>query len=260
SEVKEYRVYRAQGEEPWALKFEKIGTAAKASFEDKDLAAGKVYFYAVRAVGPDGTEGRDSLRARTQPRGLLRPVVSVLAADKVEVSWNAHPAPDVAGYNVYRGTAQVRAVKKGTPAPWKDNDPEYPEPLPVEVRDLTDLQKLNDQPLTATAFTDARVNLAKKDPDAAEYKYQGYAYVVRAVNKLGTESGPSPYALTIPSEPANVLNREKAGTAELKWDAGPEKGIVGYHVYKLEGTWNVVRLTGEPVKATTFSHKGGGNP
>jgi len=39
------------------------------------------------------------------------------------------------------------------------------------------------------------------------------------VNRLGTESGPSPYALTIPAEPENVLLREKDVTAEIKWDA-----------------------------------------
>jgi hypothetical protein len=129
--------------------------------------------------------------------------------------------------------------------------------MPVEVRDITDLQKLNDQPLTFTTFTDAKVNLTKKGPEAGEYRYHVHAYVIKAVNRLGTESGPSPYALTIPSEPTNVLNREAGNTANLKWDASPEKGIAGYRVYKLEGTWNIVRLTDEPVKATTFAHKGG---
>ena len=48
--------------------------------------------------------------------------------------------------------------------------------------------------------------------------------------------------------------------AELKWDAGPEEAIAGYHVYKLgKSTWEIVRVTKEPVKATTFSHQGGRN-
>ena len=82
-----------------------------------------------------------------------------------------------------------------------------------------------------------------------------YAYIVRAVSRLGVESGPSPYALTIPSEPTSVFNREKGATAELKWAANPEQGIVGYRVYKLEGTWNIVCLTKEPTQATTFTHQ-----
>jgi hypothetical protein len=88
-----------------------------------------------------------------------------------------------------------------------------------------------------------------------DYKYAVYAYIVRAVNRLGIESGPSPYALTIPSEPTSVFNREKGALAELKWTAKAEKGIAGYHVYKLEGTWNIVRVTREPIQATTFTQK-----
>lgn len=53
----------------------------------------------------------------------------------------------------------------------------------------------------------------------------------------------------------NVLNREQGDVAELKWDANPEKGIVGYRVYKLEGTWNIVRVTDEPIARTTFQYK-----
>src|SRR5262249_58353590 len=126
---------------------------------------------------------------------------------KVQVSWNKHPAKDVAGYNVYRGLVAVRTVKKGTPSAWKDNDPEYAEPLPVEVRNITGIKKLNTKLLTDTAFTD-QVDLANPPDESNGYKYAVYAYIVRAVNHLGLESGPSPYALTIPSEPVNVLNRE----------------------------------------------------
>jgi hypothetical protein len=255
--VKGYDVYRAAAGRPWEAKFEKVGSTAGTTWEDEKVESGRAYVYRVRGVRADGTEGPPSLRARTQPRVLLRPVVSVLAADRVEVSWDAHPAEDVVGYNVYRGAVQVRAVKKGTPAAWKDNDPEYAEPLPVEVRDITQLQKLNQKPLTGTRFLDTKVSLAKKEAGADEYRYRVHAYVVRAVNRLGVESGPSPYALTIPSEPARLMNREKGAVAELRWDASPEKGVAGYHVYKLEGTWKVVRVTDRPVTATTFTHRGG---
>jgi fibronectin type 3 domain-containing protein len=257
--AREYRVYRARADEPWKAKFEKVASVPGTSYADRGLSAGGVYFYAVRAVGRDGGESRNSPRARTQPRVLLRPVVSVLAPDKVEVSWDAHPAADVAGYNVYRGEASVRAVKKGTPQAWKDNDPKYAEPLPVEVRDVRGIRKLNDRPITGTTFED-KVDLKSDDKEPGGYRYAVYAYIVRAVNKLGAESGPSPYALTIPSEPANLLNREAGGKAQLRWERSPEKGVVGYHVYKLEGTWKVVRVTAEPVRATAFTHEGGKGP
>jgi hypothetical protein len=184
------------------------------------------------------------------------PVVSVLSSDKVEIAWSKHGADDVVGYNVYRGVVSVRTTKKGEPKPWRDNDPEYAEPMMVEVNDVTNIQKLNEHPLSATSLVDA-VDLKKPGPEAKDYKYAVFAYIVRAVNKLGIESGPSPYALTIPSEPTHVLSREKGKTAELKWQANPEKGIAGYHVYKLQGTWNIVRVTSEPIRATAFTQESG---
>jgi hypothetical protein len=256
--AKAYHVYRAAAGEPWKLDFVRVGKTGRTTFEDRDLGPGQEYFYAVRAVAADGTEGPASCRARTTPRVLLKPVVSVLAADKVEVSWDAHPARDVAGYNVYRGVATVRTVRKGEPKPWRDNDPEYPDPVPVEVRDVTGVRKLNEQPIAGTAFLDGAVDLARPGAESGGYKYAVHAYVVKAVNRRGGESGPSPYALTIPSEPVSVLNREKGAVAELKWDPNPEKGIVGYRVYKLTGTWGITRLTDEPVKKTSFTHRSAG--
>ena len=54
-----------------------------------------------------------------------------------------------------------------------------------------------------------------------------------------------------------MLTREKGNQAELKWDANAEKRIAGYHVYKLQGTWGIVRVTEEPIKTTTLTHKSG---
>lgn len=278
-----YRVYRSVGTEPWQPKFERLGdvielrqllkvipqrigksTPAEAPpekpeirmkvFVDEKIKPGQSAIYMVRTVDDKGIESDDSLRVRSAPRVALKPIVSVVRKDQVEVNWNRHPAKDIAGYNLYRGVVTVRTVKKGEPKPWRDNDPEYDEPRMAEVSDITGIKKLNGDLLTELSFTD-RVELADAPAESKDYKYAVYAYIVRAVNRLGVESGPSPYALTIPSEPTSVFNREKGATAELKWAANPEKVIAGYHVYKLEGTWNIVRLTREPIQETTFSHK-----
>src|SRR5262249_26044217 len=241
-----YRVYRSLGTEPWRPKFEGIGEVKGAVFVDDKVAPKQPALYVVRAVDEKGIESDDSSRARSSPRVALKPVVSVLAKDQVEISWNRHPAKDITGYNLYRGVVTVRTVTKGEPKPWRDNDPEYDGPRVAEVTDITGIQKLNSELLTGLSFTD-RVALSEPLPESKDYKHAVYAYIVRAVNRLGVESGPSPYALTIPSEPTSVFNREKGATAELKWSANPEKGIVGYHVYKLEGTWNIVRLTKDPI-------------
>jgi hypothetical protein len=257
--VKEYHIYRARAEQPWTAKFEKVAAAPAARFEDRDPKAGELCRYHVRAVALDGAESAPSLQARNEPLAPEAPVVSVLGPDRVEVTWSKHPAEDVAGYNLYVGTALMRAVKKGVLSAWKDNDPEYAEPLPVEVRDITGLHKLNDKLLTSTSFAD-NVNLSKGQRDDGDYKHQVLAYVLKAVNRRGLESGPSPYVLTLPSAPSNVLCRERGTTAELKWDANPEKGIAGYHIYKLgKSHWEIVRVTDTPLTATTFTHESGRN-
>jgi hypothetical protein len=254
--VKQYNVYRAQAEQPWSARYLRVGETGQLSFDDSGLDKGKVYFYAVRAVGADGQESRDSYKARTQPRVLLKPVVSVLATDKIEVTWNTHPAEDLVGYNVYRGRVAV-ATNTALKNSWAFNDPPYAEPVVDGVRDITNLQKVNDQPLKSNKFSDGKIELNDKGPESGDYRYAVYAYVVRAVNKLGTESGPSPYALTIPSEPQCVLLRERGRVAEIKWDANPEKGIVGYRIYKYGKPMKLV--TKELIKEVTFTDDSAGD-
>ena len=251
--VKEYHVYRAEADRPWLAQLTKLATARETQFDDTGLAAGKVDFYAVRAVGADGRESRDSFMARTQPRVCLKPVVSVAVADRIEIAWNAHPAADVAGYNVYRGVATV-ATNTALAKSWAFNDPAYTEPVVDRVRNITGMQKLNDKPLGVSRFNDTAVDLSKKGAESGDYKYAVYAYVIRAVNTLGTESGPSPYALTIPAEPQNVLLRENGGAAEIKWDAVP--GSAGYRVYRY-GT-PMALVSPELLKETTFTHRAAG--
>jgi hypothetical protein len=254
SRALDYNVYRAEAPTPIRTQYAKIATVKTTSFEDKGLTPGTVYFYKVSAVA-EGLESTLSWSARTQPRVLLTPVVSVLAANKVQIDWNAHPAKDLAGYNLYRGlvTVGTTVTARGS---FAENSPAAPEPAVSSVRDITNLAKLNDKPLTETTFTDTAIDLTKKGPESADYKYAVYAYIVKAVNNLGTESGPSPYALTIPAEVSNLLCRERGPQAELKWDPSAEKGVVGYRVYRM-GAKDVAPLTpAEPVKATTFTAGG----
>jgi hypothetical protein len=205
----------------------------------------------VWAVRPDGGESRPSLQARTQPRVVGTPVVSVLAADKVEVTWPAIAAKDVVGYNIYRGVVSVDTNTTSRGA-WGANDPDYSEPVVDRVRDITELKKLNDAPLAACRFLDTGVDLNRKLPQSADYRWAVHAYIVRAVNRLGTESGPSPYALTIPAEPQNVLAREDGLAAVLKWDPSREQGIAGYRVYRIDSK-DVTRLGKDLLKETTLT-------
>ncbi len=254
--TKGYHIYRAQTAHPWQANFHRLGSTNDTTYTDRGVEAGKVYLYRVTAITAENRESPPSPPGRTQPRVPATPVVSVLGKDQIEITWRPSTDKEVVGYNIYRGVVTVRTVTRGTPGAWKDNDPAYAEPLPVEVRDITGWEKLNEKVLKEPRFDD-KVDLTKPGPEAKDYRLAVHAYVVRAVNRLETESGPSPYALTIPSAPTEVFCREQGKTAELKWRGNPEKGIAGYHVYKLQGTWKIVRLTDKPIRATTFRQDAG---
>jgi hypothetical protein len=256
-----YEIYRGQADEPWKVEFAKVDTSETTSFIDTGLKRGLVYTYVVKAIANDGTTGPPSNRARTQLPIIPQPTIEILKRDQVGVRWKPSPMEDVIGYNVYRGTVHVRTVIKGEQAAWKDNDPEYAEPQIVQVRDITDITKLNTKPIDDFQFGHTWVDsldlLKDKTKASGDYKYAVYAYIVRAVNELGVESGPSPYALTIPAEPLNVMCREEGEIADLRWDKDPDVLLEGWHVYKLDGTWKIVRVTDKPIKQTRLRHKVG---
>jgi hypothetical protein len=257
--VASYNVYRARADASWESEFAKIASTKDGTYNDDNVAAGERFFYRITAVDEAGRESRPGRLARTKPRAPAAPVVSVMTADRVQIDWSEHPQ-DVVGYNLYRGLAKVDTVLRGEPKAWSDNDPEYPAPVVVAVNDITDLRKLNDQPLTARRFVDSEIDLTKRGVSSDDYQFAVYAYILRVVNQLGVESGPSPYALTIPAAPQQVMLRERDGSAELRWRRSPEQGVVGYRIYKLgKSVWDIVRLTDEPIRDTTFTHEAGRN-
>jgi len=245
--VREYRVYRAQTDKPWLAEFAHVGTvkgsAAKdPQYEDSGLEATKVYIYTVRAAGANGQESRDSVKARTQPRVVRQVFVIVENAKKVRLLWADGGRDDKVGCNVYRGLVHV-ATNTTSKGSWGYNDPEYPEPVVDRVLDITGIRKVMDVKASLTPCFPVTVDLTNKGPESADYKYAVYAYIVRAVNRLGTESGPSPYALTIPAEPENVLLREKGRDAEIKWNGD---SAAGYRVYRVDSR-SITRLMPDPI-------------
>jgi hypothetical protein len=114
--------------------------------------------------------------------------------------------------------------------------------------DLNAVKAIEGEPIYSHRFRPDQL-----DPNGKSYRFAVYAYRVRAVNALGSESGPSPFSLTIPSAPQWVFAREEAGQCHLKWAANAEPGIAGYRVYRMESPRKngpgqpVTRLTAEPI-------------
>jgi hypothetical protein len=148
------------------------------------------------------------------------------------------------------------------------------------IRAIGAFQRLTTAAIPQTTYDDTTIDLTKGavidglpllrhrfakeqlHADGKKYRFAVYAYRVRAVNRQGQESGPSPYVLTIPSAPQSLFSKEAGVDCQLKWQKNPEEGIKGYRVYRMESPrvngpgQKVTRVTAEPIAETTFTDRG----
>lgn len=237
-------------------------------FETRDLPRGKVHFYSVMVSMPKKGYSAESIKVRTQPRLVEDVIASVQTATKVSLTWPAAKEKDIVGYHVERAPVEVLSEDQIVRLR-KDTLPLDP-PSVGALKAIGKFEKLTKEPILETTFTDTAIDLRKaitvKDasythrfamsqlnPDGTPYRYAVYAYRVRAVNKLGVESGAGPYALTIPSAPQFVFAKEDGLKCHLKWKKNPEQGLAGYRIYRMESPringpgQPVTRLTKDPV-------------
>jgi hypothetical protein len=277
AKVTGYVIYRGTGAQPWQVDYRATGRVAKdqTSYQDKDLKAGTLYYYCVRALAGDQLESDDSPKVRTQPRLVEDAVVSVHSTTDVRLTWAPPASTDIAGYHVERAAVevfsedQVLRLKKDT-AP-------LAEPSVGTVKAIGEFVRLTKEPVKEPKYTDMAVDLTKPqsagkeplwthrfradqlDPKGKEYRYAVFAYRIRAVNALGVEAGPSPYFLTIPRAPQQLFSREDGETCQLKWAANPEDNLKGYRIYRMESPringpgQPVTRVTADPLTELKFS-------
>lgn len=206
------------------------------------------------------------------PRLVEDIVVSVLATNRVELSWKKSAETSVIGYHIERALVEVatedqlRRLKRQT-------DP-LTEPSVGAITKVGAFQRLTTAPVKQAAFTDTAVDLSKPQPLSGEalyerkfnaeqfdatgkpYRFAVFAYRVRAVTDRGAESGASAAEFTIPGPVQWLFSKETGATCHLKWAANAEKSLRGYRVYRMNGRYDkdlIPRLTPEPQAATTFS-------
>jgi len=213
-------------------------------------------------------------KPRTEPRAIDDGTASVLSPTRVDLQWKGS---DGLRYLVERAPVEVfsedqlsRLKKQTTP---------LAEPSVGAIRRIGAFEVLTREPLKNSAFTDTTVDLSKPGPIAGEpiyerklsleqldpsgrpYRYAVYAYRIRAVNKEGATSGPSPPFFTIPSPPQSLFSREDGAACRLKWEPSPEQGLKGYRVYRMDGRYDkdaIPRLTSEPITAATWKDETAG--
>lgn len=224
--VEGYSIYRGTGERPWEVPYEKIGESAKPRFEDTSVpAAGTVYYY-VTARGGGGVEGAESMKVRTQPAAPAEPWVSAPAGGGIEIAWEKSASPGVEGYNVYRGKGRPGTVGE----------------VPVDG-EAGAFVRVNDRLVRAARFED-HVPFS-----------ESLAYLIRAVNARGEESGPSPWSLAIPAEVQGVrAGRNEAGGIIVRWRPNRERSLAGYNVYRMDAVdqRDIEPLNDRPVLGTSF--------
>jgi hypothetical protein len=283
SPAKSIKVYRGEGQSPWAASFQATATipanaAEKQHFTDKGLVRGKVYHYFLRAVDADGRESDDSAHVRAQPRIVEDAVVSVLSAKEVRLTWTPPRGGPIAGYHVERAVVEV--FSEDEILRLKKDTPPLDEPSVGAVRLIGPFVRLTKEPVKDVTLTDDHIDLEKPqkvegeptfrhrfradqlDARGKPYRFAVHAYRIRAVNALGAESGPSPYFLTIPSAPESLFAREEGGQCHLKWASNPEAKVIGYRVYRMESPringpgQKVTRLTDPPTTETHWTDAG----
>jgi hypothetical protein len=233
----------------------------------------QVWTYRVAPSKPYSTARSYTLRK--EPALIEDGIVSVQSPTDVRVTWTPSPAKDAVGYHVERAIVEV--FSEDQVVRLKKDTPPLAEPSVGAIKAIGAFARLTKEPVKESAFTDATVDLTKPrtvngdplfahrfradqlDEKGKPYRFAVYAYRVRAVNDKGTESGPSPYWLTIPSAPQSVFAKEDGDRCQLKWEANAEAKVQGYRVYRMEGPkvngpgQPVTRLTAEPVARTVFT-------
>lgn len=218
-----------------------------------------------------GFEEKRPMRRETPPM-VDGVVVSVIANNRVELRWSAPASAKVAGYHVER--ARVEVWSEDQLRRLKQRTLPLAEPSVGAIRRIGPFKQLTDAPLGSTTFVDDGVDLGTPQPAGGKpiyqrelhgehldrsgrpYRFAVFAYRVRAVSDAGSVSGPSPAFFTIPSSPQQVFSREDGTTCRLKWSANPEKDVVGYRVYRMDGRWDkdpISRLTPNPLNETTYA-------
>lgn len=151
-----------------SIPFERVAELSEPPYRDANFTFGQTYAYYVVSVAQYGASAVESEASPAivvtprdtfpppRPTGLVAAVApaTVSTPAQVDLSWNISPLPNVAGYNIYRSTANPVSLNR-----W---------------------DRLNSSPLLTPAFRDIPAVSGKK-----------YFYRVTVVDTFGNESAPS---------------------------------------------------------------------
>ena len=220
-----YNVYRSTPQGAGQTRINSALVIASA-FTDAAVVSGVAYFYVVRAVDLGGNESADSTEATATPFDAAPAAPTGLAPTAGDrqafLDWADNAEADLAGYNVYRSTAQGSGHTR-----------------------------INPSPVTASAYLDNTV-----------VANTTYYYVVRAVDLSGNESANSDEISAIPFDlpadvPEDLVALGGQGLVSLDWSDVAALDLAGYRVYRGPNPMGAkVLLTSSPVVASEYLDTG----
>ena len=242
-----YNIFRGQAEDPWDAQYSKIDTVSSSlgSYIDTSVIPGTTYFYYVIATDDQGNDSVSSFKVRTQPPVIREGYVSIQNTSQMKVVWTPiDDSKDIVGYNIYRSECDFEIYPVDENLNTVGELPQYTRPTikritkPAEA----DYIKINSVLVSVSEYED-NVDLINLD-DNATYPYKVYSYRIKAVNKLGVESGWSPYWLTIPNPITGLQVSKDEDNFYLSWThPHNEDGIKGYRIYAVVGSRSVLEIT-----------------
>jgi hypothetical protein len=196
---------------------------------------GRAFVFAVRTRESSKKRLSDfSNEAVVRPRTVPNPPSGLRARvfqDRIELAWSAPPANfDGSAPAAVRGYTVYRSEKDGA---WT---------------------KATAQPLREPAFADREFEFGRT-----------YRYLIRSVTDPGpgfteSEDGPvfevKPADTFPPAAPAGISIAAGPDFLTLAWDAGPEKDLAGYLVWRWTGdAANYIRLTSAPIIEMVYTDR-----
>jgi hypothetical protein len=233
--ITNYNIYRGKAEDPWDAQYSKIDTVSSSSesYTDTSVVPGTKYFYYISTIDNQGRESDSSLKVRTQPRVIREGYVSIQNSAQTKVVWTYREKDkDIVGYNVYRAECDFETYPVNESLNTAGELAQYTRSTIKRIAQPNEINytKINSDLVVDSEYED-NVNLINSDVNAT-YPYKVYAYRIKAVNKLGVESGWSPYWLTIPNPTTGLQVSKDDDNFYLSWIPPHDReGIKGYRIY-----------------------------
>jgi HEAT repeat protein len=217
-----HRIERMVADYPWQGEWSVIGTADGNAASFVHRPPDKAFsYYRITVLDSEGKAALPGLPCRTAPRILSRVYATVRADGVPEVQWEPSAETDIAGYRVYRAPVEA----------WNAWEKEF-DPKSV----AGSLESATPEPISGTTFVDSAVKV-QGTANALSWP-RSYAYVVKAVNRWGIESGASPVTLALPDPPGPVCVVPWAdGRRLVVWTTCLGRNVSGFQLMRMDD-WN----------------------